>query len=251
VKLKKFPPTILIEEDNFHNAWARMVRYILRNGRKIIFGDALEPKYARDTCALISLTGDAIRQIEDRELHPQFPFQHIDQYCDEYTRKYLSKYIEKPEKERFSYLYFQRLAMYETGREIVGQIDQIQLLCQQLNIQKMTGISSNRDQAITWQVLGDIGSRSPPCLQRIVIRYLGNDNVDVHLTWRSRDLYTAWQANIIAVIDMLNREVIHPNGCYIIKIIDYNDSLHIYDSDRSGAETVKLLPASPQKQKQK
>jgi len=70
------------------------------------------------------------------------------------------------------------------------------------------------------------------CLQRIWIRYLGDQSVEVHLTWRSRDLYTAWQANIVAIIDMLNRA----------------DSLHIYESDKD-AERVKLLPASPQKQK--
>ncbi|RLG22651.1 hypothetical protein DRN77_05805 [Methanosarcinales archaeon] len=85
-------------------------------------------------------------------------------------------------------------------------------------------------------------------MQRIVIRYLGGDDADVHLTWRSRDLYTAWQVNIIAIIDMLNREVIRPNGCRIVKIVDYSDSLHIYESDRE-AERVKLLPESPQKQK--
>ncbi|NIA12244.1 MAG: hypothetical protein GWP10_21630, partial [Nitrospiraceae bacterium] len=52
----------------------------------------------------------------------------------------------------------------------------------------------------------------------------------------------------IAIIDMLNREVIRPNGCRIVKLVDYSDSLHIYESEK-GAERVKLLPVIPQKQK--
>jgi len=234
----KFPPTILISETNLHNAWARAVRTVLRDGMRITIGDISEPKPIRDACILFELTGDAIRQIEDHELHPQFPFRHIDRYCEEFTREYLSQYVKKPEEERFSYLYFERLAIYE-------DIDQIRLLCERLALQKESGIASNRDQAITWQPGIDLGSASPPCLQRIQIRYLGDDGVDVHLTWRSRDLYSAWQANIVAVIDMLNREIFHPNGCRIIKITDYSTSLHIYDSD-GEAEKVKLLPVSPQ-----
>ncbi|MEA3281126.1 MAG: hypothetical protein U9Q68_00965 [Euryarchaeota archaeon] len=237
----KLPPTILIQEDDFHNAWARAVRYVLRDGRKITIGDATEPKPIKDACVLFELTGDAIRQIEDRELHPQFPFQHIDPYCEEFTREYLSQYIGKPDQERFSYLYFERLAMY-------GNLDQMGRLRECLTTQIDTGIASNRDQAITWQPRADLGNTSPPCLQCIQIRHLGNGNVDVHLAWRSRDLYTAWQVNIIAIIDMLNREVIHPNQCHIVKLVDYSDSLHIYDSEKE-AKRVKLQPVSPQRQK--
>ena len=235
----KLPPAILISETNFHNAWARAVRHVLRDGKRITIGDPSEPKPIRDACILFELTGDAIGQIERRELHPQFPFRHIDHYCHEFTREYLSEYVEKPEQERFSYLYFERLAIYE-------DLDQIRCLCKCLALQKKSGITSNRDQAITWQPKIDLGSASPPCLQRVVIRYLGEDSVDVHLTWRSRDLYTAWQANIVAIIDMLNREVIRPNNCRIVRLIDYADSLHIYESDKD-AEQVKPLPVSPQK----
>ncbi|HDJ38780.1 MAG TPA: hypothetical protein ENF24_06350 [Methanosarcinales archaeon] len=239
--MTKRPPTILIREENFHNAWARAVRHVLRDGMRITIGDTSEPKPIRDACVLFELAGDAIRQIENRELHPQFPFQHIDPYCEEFTREYLAQYIKKPDQERFSYLYFERLAIYE-------EVDQIKQLRESLAVQKDSGITSNRDQAITWQVRNDLGSTSPPCLQRIVTRYLGCDSVDVHLTWRSRDLYTAWQANIVAIIDMLNREVIRPNNCRIVKLVDYADSLHIYESDSVGAARVKLLPVSPQKQ---
>jgi thymidylate synthase len=232
----KIPPTILIRDTDFSSAWARAVRYVLREGVDITIGDSTEPKPIRDICATIELTGDAIRQIDDRKLHPQFPFKHIDPYCDEFTREYLIEYIEKPDREQFSYLYFHRLAVYRSC------FDQMRFLRDRLRLQMNTDISSNRDQAITWDAEQDFNSTSPPCLQRIWIRYLGDQSVEVHLTWRSRDLYTAWQANIIALVDMLNREVIRPNNCRIVKLVDYSDSLHIYNSDETAAAQVKIVP---------
>lgn len=232
----KLPQTIMIKETNFANAWARAVRYVLRDGVQIVIGDISEPKPIRDICATIELTGDSISQIENRELHPMFPFRHIGPYCEEFAREYLADYIEKPEHERFSYLYFDRLARYG------GIYDQMQDMANCLFSQCALQISSNRHQAITWKVEHDAGNTSPPCLQRIWIRYLGEYGVEVHMDWRSRDLFTAWQANLIALVDMLNREVIHPNGCRIVKMVDHIDSLHIYESDVAAAEEVTLVP---------
>ena len=239
----KLPQTILIKETNFANAWARAVRYVLRDGVQMVIGDTTEPKPIRDICATIELTGDAINQIVNHELHPRYPFRHVGFYCDEFTRDYLAQYTEKPEQERFTYLYFDRLAMY--GNVFHGTIDQITALKMSLADHIKSGMSSNREQSITWKPMHDVGNPASPCLQRIWIRYLGDQSVEVHLTWRSRDLYTAWQANLIALVDMLNREVIHPNNCRIVKLVDYADSLHIYESDVAAATEVKLGPVSP------
>ena len=240
----KLPPTSLIEDTNFHNAYARAVRTVIRDGIDIVIGDISEPKPIRDSCMTISLTGNAITQIENRELHLQFPFRHIDQYCEEFTRKYLSHYLAKPSEERFSYLYLERLARY--GDIAHGYTDQLVYSQHRLREEIEYDISSNRHQAITWRPSTDILSSASPCLQRIWIRYLGDHAVEVHLTWRSRDLYTAWQANIIALIDMLNREVIEPNMCRIVKLVDYADSMHIYKSDWEAAKLVKIVQTNPQ-----
>lgn len=228
------PPTILIQAQNFNVAYVRAIRYILREGVELTIGDVKNPKHILDTCMAIELTGDAIRQIENREIYNDYPFRHIDAYCDEFTREYLSEYINKPDDEQFSYLYFERLARCR-------DIDQIAELRCRLETQVDTGIASNRCQAITWRVAADIDSIASPCLQRVWIRYLGDMSVEVHLDWRSRDCYTAWQANIIAIVSMLNREVIKPNGCQIVKIVDYSDSLHIYQSDVAAAMNVKAV----------
>ena len=194
---------------------------------------------------LISMTGNAIKQIEARELHPQYPFKRVEEYCNEFTRAFLEEYSSKPEKERFSYLYFERLAHYEAPSSSSSS-DQIALLKDALADQIKQNITSNRAQAITWYVPYDIQRSSPPCLQRIQIRSIPENKVDVHLTWRSRDLFTAWQSNIVCIIEMLNREVLRPNNCQIVRIIDYSDSLHIYARDIEDAKKVTLVPVSPQ-----
>jgi len=235
----------LIEERSFHNAWAKAIHAVLSKGANLVIGGGDERKPIKDSCMLISMTGNAIKQIEARELHPQYPFRRIEEYCNEFTRPFLEGYRSKPVNERFSYLYFERLAQYQptSGSD---SSDQIALLKNALADQIKEDITSNRFQAITWYVPADIQQSSPPCLQRIQIRYIPENNVDVHLTWRSRDLFTAWQSNIVCLIEMLNREVIKPNNCQILRIIDYSDSLHLYTRDIEDAKQVKLVPVSPQ-----
>lgn len=241
------PHTILIRDNDFHSAWSRAIKSVLREGVDLVIGDKDNPKHIKDVCAIIELYGNAISQIENHEIHKDFPFQHIDQYCNEFTREYQEQYLELEEDKKFVYTYFDRLTNYDITNMGYTRFttDQIKVLDEYLADQIHDEISSNRDQAVTWRVDDDLGSTSPPCLQRVFIRYLGDQSVDVHLTWRSRDLFTAWQVNVIALVDMLNREVIHPNNCKIVKLVDYSDSLHIYESDISAARGVNLVPISP------
>ena len=232
--------TDIVEENDFHRAWTSAVQMVLMNGADLVIGGAEERKPIKDSCMLISLEGNAIKQIESRELHPQFPTKrtHLDKYCEEYTRPYLEEYRKKKPEDRFAYLYFERLCHYKDPIHI--SIDQLKLLLNFLYGQMRMNITSNRMQAITWYVDDDNTTNSPPCLQRIQIRYIPENKVDVHLTWRSRDLYAAWQSNVICLIDMLNREVIRPNNCQIVRIVDFSDSLHIYKTDIEEAKKVRF-----------
>jgi thymidylate synthase len=238
----------LIEERNFHNAWAKAIHAVLARGTDMVIGGGAERKPIRDSCMLISMTGTALTQIEARELHPQAPFKRIEEYCKEFTRPFLAAYRSKPPEEQFSYLYFERLAHYEPPEGT--RYDQLALLKAALADQIEQHITSNRAQAITWYVPGDLQRSSPPCLQRLQVRYLPERMVDVHFTWRSRDLFTAWQSNIICLTEMLNREVVKPNNCRIVRIIDYSDSLHLYARDIADAKKVTLVPVSPQELQQ-
>lgn len=232
---------LCIEDNNFHNAYARAIHAVLRTGVGLTIGNQIEPKPTTDLSAvLIELTGNAIKQIEKREIHPQYPFRLINQYCDEFTPEYQEKFMNaESETIRSTYTYYDRLVRR-------SDVDQIRVLREGLNNQILSGISSNRNQAITWVPGIDAGHPAAPCFQRVWIRHIRNHEVEVHLTWRSRDLYTAWQANIVAITDMLNREVIRPNECRIVKLVDFSNSSHIYDSDRDAATGVNLVPVNPQ-----
>jgi thymidylate synthase len=239
--------TTIEEGQNFHNLWANLVRKVLQNGLDLVIGGGDERKPIRDSCAMINLYGRAISQIERHELHPQFPFKRIKEYCDEFTQKYVTEYREKDNESGFAYLYMDRLLNWAPSNttDWLPRVDQLSILRDSLTIQMEEKITSNRNQAITWVPHYDPYIHSP-CLQRIQIRYIPENLVDVHLTWRSRDLYTAWQPNIVCIIEMLNREIIKPNDCRIVRIIDYNDSLHIYHTDKSEAEKIKRVVTSPQ-----
>ena len=246
--MTQLSPIIKVEETNFHNAWATAVREVLRIGIDTAIGGQEERKPIKDACILVSLTKKAIKQVENKELHPQFPFRNAEQYCKEFTREFVQEYRKGSRKGKFAYLYPDRLMFYAPIDTILwlAVIDQLSKLREGLAEQRKCGTTSNRCQAITWIPYVDFGVASPPCLQRIHVRWLPGDYVDLHLDWRSRDLFGAWPVNLVGVIDMLNREVIKPNDCQIARIIDYNDSLHVYTADIGQAEQVRLVPVSPQ-----
>ena len=83
---------------------------------------------------------------------------------------------------------------------------------------------------ITWNTETDsFESASPPCLQRIWIRWDPETNqLEIHLNWRSRDLFDAWTSNLIGLIWMINEYIANPLGLTIGRVVDISDSLHIY-----------------------
>lgn len=231
-------PTNIISSRDFNNAWAKAINFVMKNKCQIIFGNPRgSKKIAYDSYQTITLLGHAIDQIERHETHPAYKFNghRLKQYCNEFTKEFLNEYNKKQDIEKFDYTYIERLMQY---KELINQLTFMKFM---LKDQITSNTPCNFNQAITWYVEEDGGyKKSSPCLQRIWIRYYEPKYVDVHLSWRSRDLWGAWQSNMIAIIDMLNREVIKPCDCTILRIIDQNDSLHIYCGD--WAEANKVIP---------
>jgi thymidylate synthase len=216
----------------------------MKNKFEIIFGDKENPKRAYDSKHLIILTGHAIKQVKDGEVHPCFPFKMVDQYSNELSWEFYNKYVNKPDIEKFDYLYFERLALY--GLDICGKnIDQLEYMRENLKEQIDSNVISNRAMAITWKPEIDCDHSETPCLQKIQVRYCGNQRVDVQLDWRSRDLFGAWQVNIIGLVRMLYRYVLSPNECEIHRLTDISFSSHIYSYDWANAQNVEILSVNP------
>jgi thymidylate synthase len=237
-----------ISEQNFHQAWWKAIQNVLKQKSQLTFGSLREPKYALDSTQLIELTGHAVNQVLNGEIHPQSTFKALDSYKREFTYEYLKEYNQKPTKEQFDYLYMDRLAQNISSCDRITDVDdlgianQIGFLDGSISQQKRNQISTNYALATTWYADFDGGEVcSSPCLQIIQIRWNPGDLIDMHLIWRSRDLYNAWQANIVAIADMINRECILPNDCKLARITDYSTSLHIYEGDVEQAK--KIMPA--------
>jgi len=104
----------------------------------------------------------------------------------------------------------------------VEPVDQIEAIIDHLKDSPY----SRRAQAITWRPIADNLREDPPCLQSIWCRVFG-DKLRMNTCWRSRDLFGAWEANVNAMLQIMQRiaeglEV--ETGDYF----DFSNSLHIY-----------------------
>ncbi len=227
-------PYFEVISQSFNNAWIEALYNVVNYGQDVVFGSEKEPKTARDTVQTIVFIGSAVVEIEKGIAPPGFALKEkaIEAYRNEFNRNWYENYrkLSPNDKRRFSYLYIERLI------ETYG--DQLLKLRELLAQSIQSGIVSNRHQAITWYPSSDLGSESPPCLQRIWFRHYQERVVDLHLSWRSRDLLDALPGNIIGLVSMLNKEIFFPNNCQIGRIIDQSDSLHVYQNRLQQAMNI-------------
>ncbi|MFX1288209.1 MAG: thymidylate synthase [Promethearchaeota archaeon] len=102
------------------------------------------------------------------------------------------------------------------------KIDQIEYIIRKLKEKPY----SRRAQAITWRPLVDPFHIDPPCLQRIYMR-VKDDKLIMQTTWRSRDLFRAWEANVNGMI-RIQKYVADQLGLEMGHYLDFSNSLHIY-----------------------
>lgn len=236
----KYPPTNLIQAVGLADAWAQAVNFVMKHGMEI------KTEYgpmSKDICSVIEIREPNLEpmlhplspQFTIEVLNPQFPTKelHVKEYLKQWSREYDWK------KQGFEYNYMDRLINYPSRSKDIDQLKAIKDLLSQ-------GVSRRR-QAITWIPERDLFVKEDqPCLQRLWFRNLGEGNAEMHCMWRSRDLYAAWNSNMIGLLTMVNREVLEPNNLKLVKIVDFCNSLHIYEADWEAASKVKPLPKSPQ-----
>ncbi|MFX1548897.1 MAG: thymidylate synthase [Promethearchaeota archaeon] len=119
------------------------------------------------------------------------------------------------------------IALFEFPR-----INQISYIIQKLKEKPY----SRRAQAITWRPLVDPFHIDPPCLQRIYMR-IKEGKLIMQTTWRSRDLFRAWEANVNGMIRIqkyVADQLKVPVGHYL----DFSNSLHIYGNTISEVKDM-------------
>ncbi len=112
------------------------------------------------------------------------------------------------------------------------RINQIDYIIQKLKENPNT----RRAQAITWRPYIDPYSKDPPCLQRIFMR-IKNGKLIMQTTWRSRDLFKAWEPNVNGMI-RIQKYIADELRIETGEFIDFSNSLHIYGKDLKEAEEL-------------
>ena len=260
----KYPPTKHIVATGLPDAYAKLVKTCLTEGaiKRRFYGN---PVNALDIISLTEINHPLLEPM----LHPDFPTKEL--HLKEYEKQWERNYDWK--KQGFEYNYMDRLIKYPQvliGSEYYNKsrikysdfIDQLKVIKENITKRIEKGgecLVSNRDQAITWIPSRDMFvDEDQPCLQRIWFQIYeypteceGNSRglikagkADFHVEWRSRDLFAAWNSNMVALINMLNKEIFEPNNLELIRVIDFCNSLHIYESDWEQAKMVKpaILP---------
>jgi thymidylate synthase (methanogen type) len=105
------------------------------------------------------------------------------------------------------------------------RVDQIKYIIDKLKSEPY----SRRAQAVTWRPLVDPYHHDPPCLQRIFMRIKENKLL-MQTSWRSRDLFRAWEANVNGMI-RIQKYVAEQLNVEIGHYLDFSNSLHIYGSN--------------------
>ncbi len=266
--MNKYPPTVNVNATGFPDAWYKLVRACLTEGalKRRFYGKPV------NTLDIVSLT-EIRRPFIEPMLHPDFPTKEI--HLSEYKKQFERDYDWK--KQGFEYNYVDRLVNYPEAGVVYNEdyynkaqlyietdfIDQLSIISDRIADRIEKGgecLVSNRDQAITWIPDRDLFvQEDQPCLQRIqffVYEYpeecTGNSRGimkrgkgDFHVTWRSRDLYAAWNTNMVALTEMINREIFAPNNIEIVRVVDFCNSLHIYEGDWESARLVKPAVINP------
>lgn len=117
---------------------------------------------------------------------------------------------------------------------ILPFIDQIDLMTKKLKKSPY----SRRAQSITWRPMSDPFRDDPPCLQRIWCRVI-NGKLTMQTSWRSRDLFKAWQSNVNGII-RIQKNIAEDLGVEIGNYIEFNNSLHIYGKDMKKLDDMFL-----------
>ncbi len=255
--INKVPPTILIQANGFPDAWYKAIRECLKHGaiNERLYGTPVKTK------SIVSMI-EVGNPLQEPMLHEDFPTKelHLKEYIKQWERGYDWK------KQGFEYNYMARLigyprtdidsdnsGYYKIKQIFTNVIDQISVIREKIENRIAKGgecYVSNRDQVTTWVPERDLFiDEDQPCMQRIQIFVYSFPRLDgdilihgkgeFHVDWRSRDLYGAWNSNMVGLTLMLKREIFEPNNIKLIRCIDHCSCLHLYQSDWDDAEKIK------------
>lgn len=260
-----FPPIVLIQANGLPDAWYKAVKECMTRGA-INNREYGKPVRTRSIISVIEIGNP----LQEPTLHSDFPTGelHLKEYLKQWERGY------KWKEQGFAYNYLDRLINYPITeissrsdgyfkvprKPFTESIDQLKTIsCKITDRIKKAGetgeecLVSNRDRMVTWVPERDLFvSEDQPCMQSIQIfiysypkiidgekKIIAQGKGEFHVIWRSRDLYSAWNSNMVGLTLMLHREIFEPNNIKIARSVDFCNNMHIYESDWESAAKVK------------
>jgi thymidylate synthase len=65
-----------------------------------------------------------------------------------------------------------------------------------------------------------------------------NERLDVHIMYRSWDVFQAYEANINAFLSLIKKEMLEPTGLKLGTLCTVGNSMHIYDYNWDEAHAL-------------
>jgi thymidylate synthase len=214
-KEKERAPILIVNGKSVASVWERAVIEVWRNGIEV--STEYNEKAKEATLTMI---------VEEPFSEPRI--HRGDVVAVVGLKDYLEEVLEGSHDEavrmgKLPYTYHERLFDYEG-------INQLDYVVTKLREAPYT----RRAQAIIWNPLKDPNISSPPCLQRIWFKVYGNRLV-MHSEWRSRDIFRAANANILALTE-LQRQIASKLDYDVGTYMDFTNSAHIYERSYRDVE---------------
>jgi len=230
-----------IIETSAMKAWERAMYFIANSPLKLKFGGGTEVKHAFDSQVSIILDQNAINELFNEQWHPSDPF-----CTKERVKAYKAEYKKEFDASVFDYTYRDILEVgFRYPPYPKTPVNQINILKTGLQKQIDEQMGSNRNIAVLFNPSTDnFSGKAIPCWNEILVRWEKEGYCSIHTTFRSHDM-SAWNANMLAISEFVNEEIVKSCGCKILYWSEHNYSLHIYEYDLHIIDKIKKVSRNP------
>jgi thymidylate synthase len=203
--------------ETIQDAWIWALRHVYNEG--VLFSTEYGVKARMVNGGLLEISNPA------QKWHPKDPFcspQRIKYYVKQFKRDFAGQ-------SNFEYTYIDRLINYEGFDQLMWMRDQLMA----------DRVFSKRIQAVSWIPKVDcLKKEDQPCFQRLWIFPYPDKTMDVHIHYRSWDLFKAYEANLMAFQELISDEFTGPCGYKLRGLRCFADNFHIYEDDFQSVEKV-------------
>jgi thymidylate synthase len=159
-----------------------------------------------------------------------------------YTKEYTAAFMKESPK-RPSYTYYDRIRRYSEldygeAHAFDVSIDQLREIRKKLVKDYNSYLFSKRLQVITWVPHIDLRTSDVPCLQRIWFYPREDGKVDIHIHYRSWDIYKGFQSNVKGLLIWLMVDMMSICGMTIGDVMLVSDNVHYYLEDEERVERM-------------